>query len=778
MNRSEFDEIVQAVRAKRTEDAVKPEAKNSTENNAAAKSEHNISPLDVRKLVEDTLNSTRTQEANTAGTENTIRANAIADAFTRKQDNQKGNSYIPNDLLFDGDAHDADEANTANAATDVEPNEPGNESTADDIAPAPKVTPTTTTSATNLSPADSEAVEFPETTAPASTLANTANATNAAPVDPTQDQLIAVLKQQQAQIAALTASLQSMQASAQSSADDAVAKAIVAEAAKAEAEAAEKAAADAKAKAIAEAEAAAQAKAKAEAAIKAEAEAQAKAMAEKVAVEEKAKAEAKAKAKAIAEATAMAKAKTKADKKANDDADDSQSDANTTTEPEMGLLDIPAHVSLNNTPDDASNCDSSKNKSKNGHDDDKAKDNDKAKYELSFDDLLSANAQVAEESSARLKLSEDSSKYQVNAVALMRLVHLIEPVLSLLCETYTFERSHVAVSLASFNQRLQQCFIFIEQQCAGNLELKRAYADIERPLYFFIDYFVHESKLSFSDSFTGLGRKINEFSGDEKFFELLDIALKENHANDKNYVFFLFMALGFQGSLKKDTAKLQHYMRALGTRLETKLKLRPNMCLNLERLTRDYDEEGHKTRKLLRNSLLLKRWMWASVAVFALAFGINNVIYHYTTRDFQLSLDNTIAEMFNYVKRKGGSEYMLDDAINSQRDSSLMTDAMERFQADSNDFIGNFVKSQRNDDSPQPPAHNYYPRSDSEVAPTESLRLPDDQTSNLEPPDAYDFSPNMPDADTRNPNKINSYGTISTVEITPYDMVPGHTRID
>lgn len=396
---------------------------------------------------------------------------------------------------------------------------------------------------------------------------------------------------------------------------------------------------------------------------------------------------------------------------------------------------------------------------------------------LSFNDLLLAHAQVTEEANTRHSSSEDSSKFQVNAVALMRLVHLIEPILSLLCETFTFERCHIKVSLTTFTQRLNQCFLYIEQQCANNLELKRAYADIERPLYFFIDYFVHENKLSFYREFRGLGRRINEFSGDEKFFELLDISLKENYANDKNYVFFLFMALGFQGSHKGDAIKLRYYMHALGTRLETKLKLRPHMCLNLEQLTRDYDEEGHKTRKLLRNSLLLKRWMWVSIVLFGIAFGINNVIYYYTTRDFQTTLDHTITEMFNYVKRKGGSEFMLGDAINTQRDSSLMTDAMERFQADSSDFIGNLIKSQQDEEKIQPPIPDRHQRPTPEASSSEQVTPPSDNSSVVNPAEVESHTNISPTASISNLIIIRSNSLISTEEISPYGKMPLQTRL-
>lgn len=726
MNRTEFDEIVQAVRAKRNEATKEPHttAKQDTPSDVDATSEHKINPLDVRKLVEETLHNARAQGQDTVSAENAIRANAIADAFTRSQAQSTKDSYVPNDLLFGNDPQneplDSSEQSQTNETEQLTPS-----SALQDPAESKVASTTTTTTAANETLAESQpTTAATEPTSAATEPISTAHelTSNAADsLESKQAQLQAIVAKKRAQLAALEASLNSInqlkqQAETKPDADS------TAEAQRTEAE---KVIADVKT-AIAEAKKAlAEAKTDSDSTTNAEVESKrlakplpdAKvedtldAAAALAAIKEAKAAQAKKTKQESADqvntankdtledkAIASTKAEDMSGAKANQSKSKAGHESEVTPEPDMGLVDLPAHISLNKEPkapaDSAADPKQEKTQDEN--------------TELRFDDLLSAYAQVTEETHARL-VSDHSSKYQVNAVALMRLVNLIEPVLSLLCETYTFERSHVQVSLTQFNQRLHQCFLYIERQCAGNLELKRAYADIEKPLYFFIDYFVHESKLSFSDQFDGLGRKINEFSGDEKFFELLDVALKENHANDKNYVFFLFMALGFQGAHKGNSVKLQHYMRSLGTRLETKLKLRPQLCLNLEQLTRDYDEEGHKTRKLLRNSLRLKRWMWGSVAVFFIAFGINNVIYHYATRDFQAALDNTIAEMFNYVKRKGGSEYMLEDALNTQRDSSLMTDALERFKADSNDFLGNFVKSQSNDQMAQTSDQAYVP---------------------------------------------------------------------
>lgn len=784
MNRTEFDEIVQAVRAKRNEATKEPQttAKQDTTSDVDATSEHKINPLDVRQLVEETLHNARAQgQDTTVSAENAIRANAIADAFTSSQAQSTKDSYVPNDLLFGNDPQnellDSSEQSQTNETEQLTPS-----SALQD--PAESKVSSTTTAAANETLAENQPTSA--ATEPIST-ANELTSNAADFLESKQAQLQAIVAEKRAQLAALEASLNSInqlkqQAEAKPDADS------TAEAQRTEAE---KVIADVKT-AIAEAKKAlAEAKTDSDSTTNAEVESKTlsdakvedilDAEATLAAIKEAKTAKAKKTKQESTDQVNTANKDTLEDKaitstkaedmsgaKANQSKSKAEHESEVTPEPDMGLVDLPAHISLNKGPK--------------AHEDQAAEPKQKKTQdentELRFDDLLSAYAQVTEETHARLKVSDHSSKYQINAVALMRLVNLIEPVLSLLCETYTFERSHVQVSLTQFNQRLHQCFLYIERQCAGNLELKRAYADIEKPLYFFIDYFVHESKLSFSDQFDGLGRKINEFSGDEKFFELLDVALKENHANDKNYVFFLFMALGFQGAHKGNAVKLQHYMRSLSTRLETKLKLRPQLCLNLEQLTRDYDEEGHKTRKLLRNSLRLKRWMWGSVAVFFIAFGINNVIYHYATRDFQAALDNTIAEMFNYVKRKGGSEYMLEDALNTQRDSSLMTDALERFKADSNDFLGNFVKSQSNDQMAQTSDQAYIPSartlikapvvdpSNGSVAP--SNRAVTSSTATASPLDANKLVLQMPPASrTDQPSNIKINDFLSPLEDSP-----------
>jgi type VI protein secretion system component VasF len=161
----------------------------------------------------------------------------------------------------------------------------------------------------------------------------------------------------------------------------------------------------------------------------------------------------------------------------------------------------------------------------------------------------------------------------------MNLESLIAPVLQKVCEYCVFKDSGYEtpqdVMLAEIRSELNS----ISQRCISMPMLLQQYQAIEKPLIFFIDYTVKEGGFSFSKDYRELARSFNEFSGDDKFFDLLNNALQLNDDKEVIKVFYLLMGLGFDGYYKRRRSEIIDVME------QTAAHLKKSPDFNAEALT-------------------------------------------------------------------------------------------------------------------------------------------------------------------------------------------------
>jgi type VI protein secretion system component VasF len=108
-------------------------------------------------------------------------------------------------------------------------------------------------------------------------------------------------------------------------------------------------------------------------------------------------------------------------------------------------------------------------------------------------------------------------------------------------------------------------------KAATDLRLSQQARKIELPLIFFIDSMISESALPFAAQWNQnrLAYERQELAGDEKFFDLLDEALKETgeDAAERLAVFYICIGLGFAGIYFKQPEFLRKTMLSIAPRI-------------------------------------------------------------------------------------------------------------------------------------------------------------------------------------------------------------------
>lgn len=133
----------------------------------------------------------------------------------------------------------------------------------------------------------------------------------------------------------------------------------------------------------------------------------------------------------------------------------------------------------------------------------------------------------------------------------MNLETLIAPVLQKVCEYCVFRDSGYETPQEVMLSEIRSELSAISQRCVSQPVLLQQYRKIEKPLIFFIDYTIKEGGFSFSRNYQELARSFNELSGDDKFFDLLENAIKLNDDREVIRMFYLMMGLGFDGYYKR-----------------------------------------------------------------------------------------------------------------------------------------------------------------------------------------------------------------------------------
>jgi type IV/VI secretion system ImpK/VasF family protein len=223
----------------------------------------------------------------------------------------------------------------------------------------------------------------------------------------------------------------------------------------------------------------------------------------------------------------------------------------------------------------------------------------------------------------------------------MTLMDVCEPLFQFICRLNRSARKGGTYDIAVLRHEVSGLFDRMKAQ-ATEARLVEAYEKVELPLLFFADSMIAESKLPLAGEWNKnrLAYQRNELAGDEKFFDLLDQALKEAGPSvpDRLAVFYTCIGLGFQGWYAGQPDYLKKKMKEIAPRLpgrmgaEAATRLCPPAYENVD--TRNLIEPP--SRKLVAIGIAL-------LGLTIVLFFTNIFLYREASQDLSRALQRILA---------------------------------------------------------------------------------------------------------------------------------------
>lgn len=275
-----------------------------------------------------------------------------------------------------------------------------------------------------------------------------------------------------------------------------------------------------------------------------------------------------------------------------------------------------------------------------------------------------------------------------------QLHELIRPVLIYVCDCYLYRQHGVEVSLNEVDGKLKSLFADIRRKVDGDEFLKREYAQVEKPLVFFVDYFFKENGFSFSKEYAPLARVYNELSGDDKFFDILDKVLATSQSSsDVIKSFYLMLGLGFDGAYKRDPKEVIPYINGCVERMSQDLNpeeefITPDVQPE-DRLDSRNGNNGRsfnqsikeKTSREIAAFLLKKNLIFILIALTVLCFVINMASVYKNTNVYNSIVEDTVESASPY---KSMSTTVEDDSTNTTSSTTNIQNTNAQNQSSTN----------------------------------------------------------------------------------------------
>jgi type VI protein secretion system component VasF len=215
---------------------------------------------------------------------------------------------------------------------------------------------------------------------------------------------------------------------------------------------------------------------------------------------------------------------------------------------------------------------------------------------------------------------------------------LCRPVLGALCKYWQLNQAGAPPSLEQFREGIAASLEDAKRNAAADPDLNRDYERIERPLVFFIDYMVKEGSFPFNRDWRELGRNYNELSGDEKFFNLLEDALKDGRAHNTLPLFYTMLGLGFEGTYGKDPGCIEKAMRECAARFPGEFDVREEPLVRVALEKRLAGLKKSRALRPLRVGILL------SLLLLGVSLIVNVTVFLSATGPFRESLSAAAAQ--------------------------------------------------------------------------------------------------------------------------------------
>jgi type VI secretion system protein ImpK len=158
----------------------------------------------------------------------------------------------------------------------------------------------------------------------------------------------------------------------------------------------------------------------------------------------------------------------------------------------------------------------------------------------------------------------------------MTLLELCEPLFQYVCRLNRSVRKQAHAGVTQTRSEIAAIFADMKAKAGADRVLGMQYDKVRLPLIFFTDFMARDSG-AFGRDWKDLANDEHppELGGDEKFFDLLDEALKETDpgAAERLAVFYTCVGLGFTGWYQGQPEFLRKKMMEVSSRIRTMMEL-------------------------------------------------------------------------------------------------------------------------------------------------------------------------------------------------------------
>jgi type VI protein secretion system component VasF len=155
----------------------------------------------------------------------------------------------------------------------------------------------------------------------------------------------------------------------------------------------------------------------------------------------------------------------------------------------------------------------------------------------------------------------------------MNLVTLCEPLFQYVCLVNRMGRKGAPPDYSDVRNTTKELFQKMTEKAKGDVALASQYAQVELPLLFFVDSMFSEGPLPWAAEWNRkrMANDRDELAGDEKFFDLLQLAEAQpgNAADERLTIYYTCIGLGFSGWYSGQPEYLRRKMNDLLPRVRT-----------------------------------------------------------------------------------------------------------------------------------------------------------------------------------------------------------------
>ena len=161
----------------------------------------------------------------------------------------------------------------------------------------------------------------------------------------------------------------------------------------------------------------------------------------------------------------------------------------------------------------------------------------------------------------------------------MTLLELTEPLFQYICRINRAGRKNASMEYAQLRVEVQAIFDDMRGRSASDFKLGAQFKAVELALIFFVDSMIVESKLPCAREWDKkrIAYEQKELAGDEKFYDLLEEALKDPspEASERLAVYYTCLGLGFTGWYYSQPEFLRKKMIEISQRIRSLLEPDP-----------------------------------------------------------------------------------------------------------------------------------------------------------------------------------------------------------